>query len=213
MRKFLLLPLAAFAVFGAVSAVALGHSAPARQEAQVGQPAPGWTLTDTKGVRHSLSDYSGKFVVLEWTNHQCPFVQKHYRTGNMQATQKWAREHGVIWLSIVSSAPGTQGYVTAAQGQALMVRDHSYANAKLLDPTGRVGHAYEARTTPDIMIVDPKGTLIYSGGIDNKATPDDEDIKTAHNYVKEALQEALAGKMVSVPTSQPYGCSVKYSQR
>jgi peroxiredoxin len=211
MRKFLLLPFAAAAVLGAVSAPALGPRATVRQEAQVGQPAPAWTLTDTTGVNRSLSDYSGKYVVLEWTNHQCPFVQKHYRTGNMQRTQQWARAHGVVWLSIVSSAPGSQGYVTRAQGEQILISEHSRANAKLLDPTGTVGHAYGAKTTPDVMIIDPKGMLIYSGGIDDKPTPDDADIKTAHNFVKAALEEAMAGKAVSVPTSQPYGCSVKYA--
>jgi peroxiredoxin len=208
MRKFLLLPFIALAIGAALSISAFG---PARQEAQVGQPAPMWTLTDTKGATYRLSDYAGKFVVLEWTNHQCPFVQKHYRTGNMQATQKWARDHGAVWFSVVSSAPGSQGYVTPEQGQAIMLRQHSMANAKLLDTGGYVGHAYGARTTPDIMIIDPKGILIYSGGIDNKPTTDDEDVKTAHNYVRAALEEAMAGKQVSVPTSQPYGCSVKYA--
>jgi peroxiredoxin len=178
--------------------------------AKVGETAPSWSLSDTMGHTHSLKEYAGKFVVLEWTNNQCPYVQKHYRTGNMQSLQKYATSHGVVWLSIVSSAPGHEGYVTASEGEEISKRDHSYATAKLLDTTGQVGREYNAKTTPDMMIIDPKGVLIYSGGIDDRPTTDDEDVKTAHNYVKAALQEALAGKPVSIPVSQPYGCSVKY---
>jgi hypothetical protein len=206
--------LLAVSAFGLVSVPAIGgltHKATAlAHEAKIGQPAPDWSLTDTKGQAHRLSDYSGKFVVLEWTNNQCPFVQKHYRTGNMQKTQKFAVSHGAVWLSIVSSAPGTQGYVTGDQAEQILKSQHSNATAELLDPDGTVGHLFNARTTPDIMIINPKGVLIYSGGIDDKATPDDEDIKSAHNYVVAALTEAMAGKDVSNPVTRPYGCSVKY---
>ncbi|HWD40576.1 MAG TPA: redoxin domain-containing protein [Fimbriimonas sp.] len=179
--------------------------------ASVGKPAPSWTLTDTKGSPRSLSDYAGKFVVLEWTNNQCPFVKKHYRTGNMQSLQKYAKENGVVWLSVVSSAPGAPGYVTPEEGNKIMKEQHSLATAELLDSDGKVGRAYGARCTPDMMIIDPKGTLIYSGGVDDKPTTDDDDLKTAHNYVKAALQEALAGKPVTTSTSQPYGCGIKYA--
>lgn len=179
--------------------------------ARVGDPAPGFTLTDTKGQTHSLSEYAGKYVVLEWTNHQCPYVAAQYRSGNMQAVQKWAVDHHVVWLTVVSSAPGSQGYVTPEQGEALLKTQHSFATAKLLDPDGTVGHAYGAKTTPDMMVIDPKGVLIYSGAIDDKASTDDADLKTAHNYVKAALEEAMNGEAVKVPTSQPFGCSVKYA--
>ena len=183
----------------------------AARGARVGDPAPGWTMSDTKGKTHSLAQYAGKYVVLEWTNHQCPYVQAQYRTGNMQATQKWAVDHGVVWLSVISSAPGSQGYVTPEQGEELLKAQHAYATAKVFDPEGTVGHAYGAKTTPDMMVINPKGVLIYSGAIDDKASADDAELKTAHNYVKAALEEAMAGKPVSTPTSQPFGCAVKYA--
>ncbi len=214
MNKSWLCAVAAVSAFGLASIPALGgwtHRTPTlASEAKVGEAAPSWTLSDTKGASHSLSDYVGKFVVLEWTNHQCPYVQRHYRTGNMQKTQKFAIDHGAVWLSVVSSAPGSAGYVTAEEGQALLKSQHSLATAKLLDPEGTVGRAYNARTTPDLMIVDPKGVLIYSGGIDDKPNAEDSETPAAHNYVIAALEEALAGKPVTDPVTHPYGCGVKY---
>jgi hypothetical protein len=182
-----------------------------REVAAIGQPAPEWSLKDTSGETQSLSKYQGKIVVLEWTNNTCPFVKKHYNSGNMQSLQKFAKNHGVVWFSVVSSAPGAQGYVTPEQGAEISKEQKSQATAKLLDPEGEVGHEYQAKTTPDIMIIDQKGTLVYSGGIDDKPTLDVADIKTAHNYVRAALEEVLAGKPVTTPTSQPYGCGIKYA--
>jgi len=212
----------AFKIGGAVvalSAIALTFTAfassrPAKAApavATIGQPSPEWSLKDTSGKTRSLADYQGKVVVLEWTNNQCPFVKKHYRTGNMQATQKYATDNGAVWFSVISSAPGSQGYVTAEQGASIAKEEKSKATDVLLDPEGTVGHEFQAKTTPDIMIIDKSGTLVYSGGIDDKATTDDDDIKTAHNYVKAALAEVFSGKSVTTATSQPYGCGIKYA--
>lgn len=197
------------AAVAAVSAVVLAAKAPAA--AEIGKTAPAFTLTDTTGKTRSLSDYSGKYVVLEWTNRDCPFVQKHYNSGNMQKTQKWATDKGVIWLSIVSSAEGKQGFMAGDDANKFMKEKGFHNTAMLLDSDGKVGKAYGARTTPHMFVIDPKGNLIYMGGIDDKATPNPEDIKTAKNYVIAALEESMAGKEVSVPTSRPYGCSVKYA--
>lgn len=198
----------AFVGFGLLAvAVAQTPSSPV----QVGGAAPAWTLTDTNGKSHSLADFRGKHVVLEWTNHDCPFVVRHYQDGHMQGLQKWATEKGVVWLSIISSAPGQQGHVTAEQGNAIMKEKGFGATAKLLDPAGTVGRAYGARTTPHLFVIDPQGKLIYMGGIDDKRSTNPADNRTARNHVRAALEEALAGKPVSVPTSQPYGCSVKYA--
>jgi peroxiredoxin len=178
--------------------------------AKIGEPAPGFTAQGADGQPHSLADYQGKFVVLEWTNADCPFVRKHYGSGNMQALQKSAAEDGVVWLSLISSAPGHQGHVSADQANALTAQRSAAPAAVLLDESGAVGHLYQAKTTPHLFIIDPKGTLIYAGGIDNKPSADPDDIPGAKNYVKTALGEALAGKPVSEPLTKPYGCNVKY---
>jgi len=183
----------------------------AHADAIVGSPAPAFTATDDRGAGHSLADFKGKFVVLEWHNNGCPYVKKHYESGNMQALQKaWAAK-GVVWLTVISSAPGTQGYVTPEASQAYMTEKNGAQTAVLLDPKGDLGHLYEAKTSPHMFIIDPKGILIYNGAIDDKPTSDVADVKTATNYVSQALTEAMAGKAVSVPTSRPYGCSVKYA--
>lgn len=179
---------------------------------EIGKAAPAFTLTDTNGKTRSLGDFAGKYVVLEWTNQDCPFVKKHYGSGSMQKTQKWATEKGVVWLSIISSAEGNQGFVTTADGKKLFKEKGFNSTALLLDPDGKVGKSYGARTTPHMYVIDPKGTLIYMGGIDDKPTPNPEDLKGAKNYVISALEEAMAGKEVSTPTSRPYGCSVKYKE-
>jgi peroxiredoxin len=179
--------------------------------AKVGDPAPAFTATDSNGKTVSLSDYKGKFVVLEWHNNGCPFVLKHYNSGNMQKLQKDATAKGVVWLVIVSSAPGKQGYVTAAEANAYMTEKNAVPTATLLDPEGIVGHAYDSKTTPHMFVIDPKGILIYNGAIDDKPTADLADVATAKNYLSQALSEALAGKPVSEPATKPYGCTVKYA--
>ena len=178
---------------------------------EVGKAAPDFSLPDSQGGRQTLSDHRGSFVVLEWTNHDCPFVRKHYGSGNMQGLQKDATGDGVVWLSIISSAPGQQGYVEADEADALTRDRDASPSAVLLDPEGEVGRLYGARTTPHMYIVDPAGTLIYMGGIDDKPSTRQADVATAKNYVRVALAEAKDGKPVSESVTRPYGCSVKYA--
>ena len=177
---------------------------------RVGEAAPEFTGTDSHGQTHKLSEYRGKFVVLEWTNNGCPFTKKHYDSGNMQALQKEWTAKGVVWLTILSSHQGAQGYMTAAAENAYMERMHAAPTAAILDPTGAIGHEYDAKTTPDMYVIDPQGKLVYAGAIDNKATTDLADVKDATNYVSAALQEAMGGQAVAVAYTRPYGCSVKY---
>lgn len=177
---------------------------------KVGQPAPDFTGIDTRGQELSLSDYRGKHVVLEWTNHDCPYVRKHYGAGNMQAQQRAATERGVVWLSIISSAPGKQGHVDAAQADQLTQQRDAAPSAVILDDSGAIGRLYGAKTTPHMYIVDPDGTLVYMGGIDSITSADPRDIEQATQYVSAALDEALAGQPVSQAVTRPYGCSVKY---
>jgi peroxiredoxin len=179
--------------------------------AVVGQPAPAFTLPDTHGVQHRLADFKGKLVVLEWVNFDCPFVGKHYGSGNMQELQKEYTGKGVVWLSVGSSAPGKQGHYPAERLNALIKERGASPSAYLLDEDGTVGRAYGAKTTPHMFIVDGQGKLIYEGGIDDTPSTDQADIPLAHNYVKAALDEALAGKPVTTSSSRPYGCSVKYA--
>lgn len=180
--------------------------------AKVGEPAPEFTATDSNGKTHKLADYKGKIVVLEWHNQGCPYVKKHYDSGNMQRLQKDSTARGVIWLSVISSAPGKQGYVTPAQANEYVTRMNVSATAVLLDPEGTLGHLYDAKTSPQMFIIDAKGILVYNGAIDDKPTADQGDLAGATNYVAHALQEVMTGKAVSIPTTRPYGCSVKYAQ-
>ena len=193
-------------VFGA-ALVSAGFT---HAQATVGQPAPAFSASDTAGKAVSLADFKGKYVVLEWTNPGCPFVRKHYGSGNLPATQKAATDKGVVWLAINSTERAASDYLKPAAFDAWM-KEHSAApTAALMDEDGVIGQAYGARTTPHMYIVDPQGKLIYAGAIDSKPTSNPADIKTATNYVTSALGEALAGKPVSRATTQAYGCSVKY---
>ncbi|HVH88277.1 MAG TPA: thioredoxin family protein [Terriglobales bacterium] len=178
---------------------------------KVGDSAPDFTGTDSHGQAHKLSDYRGKFVVLEWHNNGCPFTKKHYESGNMQRLQKQWTDKGVVWLTVISSSPGSQGYVTADQENDYMQRMHAAPTAALLDPKGEIGHLYGAKTTPHMFVINPQGQIIYNGAIDDKPTPDPSDVNGAKNYVSEALQESMAGQAVAVATTRPYGCSVKYA--
>ena len=178
--------------------------------AKVGESAPDFTATDSNGSSHTLSAYRGKFVVLEWHNQGCPYTRKHYDSGNMQRLQKQGTSQGVVWLTVISSAPGRQGYVTAAEENAYAKRMNAAPTAVLLDANGNLGHLYGAKTTPHMFIIDPKGTLIYNGAIDDKPSTDPADIAGATNYVSAALSQATAGRPVSTPATAPYGCSVKY---
>ena len=175
-----------------------------------GDTAPEFNLKDSKDNFQKLSTYTGKFVVLEWMNPECPFVKKHYSAGNMQKLQKEFTSKGVMWLSIISSAPGKQGYCTGPQAEANRKDQKAYPTAILLDPSGDVGQKYGAKTTPHIFILNPEGKVIYAGAIDSLRSTNPADCAKADNYVREALDAAMAGKPVPHPSTQPYGCGVKY---
>ncbi|GHA80348.1 thioredoxin family protein [Cognatilysobacter bugurensis] len=210
--------LATAVMFAAVSmtacaapdATAAANATAAASAATVGQPAPAFQLVDSTGKKHALADYAGRTVVLEWTNHECPFVKKHYGSGNMQAQQRKATADGVVWLSINSSAPGKQGNVDGAAAEKVRKDARAVQTAYLLDPTGATGRAYGAKTTPHMYVIDPKGVLRYAGGIDSIQSANADDIAKATQYVPQALAELSAGKPVSVSVTRPYGCSVKY---
>lgn len=176
----------------------------------VGEPAPEFTLTDTAGQSHSLSDFKGKVVILEWINHGCPFVVKHYASGNMQKLQAEAAENGVVWLSICSSAPGKQGHMSAADAAAKSKEVGSNATAYLLDEDGVVGKKYGATRTPELFIINEEGILVYKGAIDDKPTASQEDVEGAKNFISAALTEIKGGQPVTVSETQPYGCTIKY---
>src|SRR6202008_5135380 len=176
----------------------------------VGSAAPDFSVPDANGTTHSLSQYKGKYVVLEWFNPQCPFVKKHYGSSNMQNLQKEFTDKGVVWLTIDSNAPGTEGNLTPEEAQKIATSWKTHETALLLDPDGNAGLAYGAKNTPNMVIINPDGKIIYHGAIDSKATPNPSDIPSSTNYVKAALDQSLAGKAVSTPETKPYGCSVKY---
>ena len=192
--------------------VSCSRSRPSAAHSETGKLAPDFALKDSTGAVVKLSDYRGKVVVLEWHNQGCPYTRKHYESGNMQKLQKEWTAKGVIWLTVISSAPGTQGYVTAEQENEYLKKMDAVPTAALLDPTGAIGHQYEAKTTPHMYVISPKGTLVYEGGIDDKPTSDPADIPGATNWVQAALKEITASKQVSTPVTRPYGCSVKYAK-
>ena len=197
----------------AVAAVGLALvAAPALAAPALNQPAPAFQAVDFNGKTRSLSEFRGKTVVLEWTNNGCPYVQKHYNSGNMQALQKQATREGVVWLTVISSAPDTQGYLTGPQAKAWKAKVGAASTDVLLDPTGKVGRAYDARTTPHMYVIDKTGRLVYMGGIDDRPYQDPESLKGARNFVRAALDDVKAGRPVAVATSRPYGCSVKYAR-
>jgi peroxiredoxin len=201
----------AVGLFCAAAIVILSAGAqPATAQARIGNPAPAFSLTDSNGRGVSLAEFKGKTVVLEWTNHECPYVGKHYRGNNMQALQKKWTAQGVVWLSVISSAPGKEGYVSGAEANKLTVDRGAAPSAVLLDPTGKVGHAYGARATPHMYVINADGALVYAGGIDDQPSARLEDLKIAKNFVDNALNEISQGKPVSVSASRAYGCSVKY---
>ena len=176
----------------------------------VGTTAPDFSLTDSKGKTQSVSQYKGKYVVLEWFNPECPFVRKHYGSGNMQKLQEEFTSKGVVWLTVDSSAPGLEGYLTAEQANAKMTEWKTKQSALVLDPDGKAGRSYGAKNTPHMFVINPEGKIVYEGAIDSKATPNSSDIANSTNYVKVALEESMGGKTVSNANTKPYGCSVKY---
>ena len=195
----------------ALTAAALALSATAALAAPIiGEPAPAFSAVDTAGKTRSLSEFKGKTVILEWTNDGCPYVKKHYNAGNMQKLQQEAAADGAVWLSIISSAPGKQGYVDAAGANQLTASRGAKPAAVLLDPKGDVGRAYDAQTTPHMFVIDKTGVLRYMGALDDQPTTDASTLPKARNYVKEALVSVKAGAKVAETATDPYGCSVKY---
>jgi peroxiredoxin len=185
-------------------------AAPALAAPAIGQAAPAFTAVDSKGKQHQLSDFKGKVVVLEWTNHDCPYVQKHYKSANMQNLQKQAKDAGAVWLTVISSAPGEQGHVAGAKADELTASRNAAPAAVLLDAQGTIGKAYDARTTPHMYVIDAKGVLRYAGGIDSIASAKVEDLDKASPLFKTALESVVKGENVAQAVSRPYGCSVKY---
>lgn len=195
-----------------LAAAALVAQAPLHAQAAVavGQAAPDFALKDTSGKTVRLSDFKGKHVVLEWTNPGCPFVRKHYDSGNMPATQKDATDKGVVWLAINSTEKASSDYLEPTKLSAWLAERKASPTAVLMDEEGTTGRSYGARTTPHMYIINPQGVLIYAGGIDSIASARPSDIEKATNYVKTGLAEALAGKSLTAATTAPYGCSIKY---
>ena len=210
MPKLITLVLAAVALVACNDSDANVEAIAAAAAAKVGEAAPAFTLKDTTGADVSLADYAGKTVVLEWTNHECPFVRKHYGAGNMQEQQREATAEGVVWLTINSSAPGNQGHVDAAEADEVRTEANAAQTAYLLDADGTVGRLYGAKTTPHMYVIDPEGMLRYAGAIDSIPSADADDLVQATQYVPQVLAELAAGQPVSVSVTRPYGCSVKY---
>lgn len=206
-RRFLL----ATAALGAAGLLALPQLGNASSVVQVGQPAPVFTAKDTNGQTVSLADLKGRTVVLEWSNHECPFVKKHYNGNNMQALQKKWTGQGVVWLTVVSSPVGEQGYVDAATANKLTAERGASPTAVLLDPKSQIARAYGATVTPHMYVIDKTGKLAYAGGIDDKPSTRIDDLKGAKNFVDSALTELAQGNQVSTTTARPYGCTVKYA--
>ncbi len=205
--KTFMLSLAAMALMTPAAFAAPKESA----TAVVGQAAPDFRGVDTNGKEQTLSQYKGKTVVLEWTNPECPYVVKHYDSGNMQALQKEATDAGVIWLSVASSAADKEGYLNADESNKYIAGKKAAASARILDPSGTIGHLYGAKTTPHMYVIDPEGTLVYAGAIDDNDSFKPETIGGATNYVREALRAIRDGKPVQVSATKSYGCAVKYA--
>lgn len=193
------------------AALMVGACGAAMASASIGAPAPAFAAKDTSGATVSLANLRGKTVVLEWVNPGCPYVRKHYGAANMQATQRAATGQGVVWLAINSTATDATDYLPPERMGAWMKEQKAAASATLMDADGRIGRSYGARTTPHLYVIDPKGVLVYAGAIDNKPTSRASDIPGAINHVQQALADLQAGKPVSVPATQPYGCTVKYA--
>jgi len=185
-------------------------AAPQVHAAKNGQTAPDFRVKDIKGKEYALADLKGKNVILEWHNRECPFVKKHYESGNMQKLQKALTAKGFVWLTIISSAKGKQGYVTPAEENTYLKEQKAAPTTVLMDADGKMGKAYAAKTTPHMFIIDKKGVLVYQGAIDSNDSPDPETISSAKNYITTAADELLAGKPISTASTKPYGCSVKY---
>ena len=197
--------IASFFLAGSLAVAPLLHAG-----VVAGAAAPDFTLTDTTGVTHSLSDFKGKYVILEWTNHQCPFVVKHYKNGDMQALQKAMTDDGAVWLQILSSAEGKQGHLKPESAERLRASQNLASTAMLLDASGEFGRSYDARTTPHMYLIDPEGTLVYQGAIDSIRSTSPADVAKAENYLKAAYKSSKAVEPIAKATTAPYGCAIKY---
>lgn len=199
-------------ILAAAMAINLTSESPenATSDATVGEPAPDFEVIGADGTTHSLSDYEGEYIIIEWLNHGCPYIQKHYNGNNMQQLQEKYTDQGVVWLSVVSSAPGTQGYMEAEEALQSIEEQGASPTAILLDPEGEMGRAYDARVTPHMFIIDPEGVLRYNGAIDDKPTARASSLETAHNYIDAAMTSLRNGEEVEVKSNTPYGCTVKY---
>lgn len=197
-------------LFSTVAVSALAVSAPVSAKIATGSNVFDMTVTDSNGVQHNLSDFAGKKVVLEWTNEGCPYVKKHYSTANMQKTQAMAKADGAVWLSVISSAPGKQGYKTADEANTWKAEQNADVTAIVLDPEGDMGKTFSAKTTPHMYIIDESQTLVYQGAIDDNPSANPATVAGAKNYVLSAMEDLKAGKAVAVSDTSPYGCSVKY---
>jgi peroxiredoxin len=205
-RRTLLAVGAAVALCGSIALAPIANAKP-----EVGKPAPDFTGIDSKGKSFKLSDLRGKTVVLEWSNHDCPYVRKHYGAGNMQKLQAEAARDGVVWVTVISSASGSEGHVSGPEAEKLSASRKAAPAHIVLDEKGKIGRAYDARTTPHMYVVDAEGKLVYMGGIDDKPTANPGDIATAKNYVRLALDAVKTGRPVATPVARPYGCSIKYA--
>jgi peroxiredoxin len=205
-RRTVLTMGAAFALCGSLAFSPIANAKP-----EVGKPAPDFTGIDSKGKSVKLSDLRGKTVVLEWTNHDCPYVRKHYGAGNMQKLQADAAKDGVVWLSVISSASGSEGHVSPAEADKLTASRNAAPAHVLIDEKSKIARAYEARTTPHMYVIDGQGKLVFMGGIDDKPNTNKADIPTSKNYVRAALDAVKAGRPVETTVARPYGCSIKYA--
>ncbi len=198
-------------IFVAFAAINLTGEKKESFDAPVGEPAPDFEVVDAQGNMHSLSDYEGKYVILEWLNRGCPYIQKHYNGNNMQRLQKKFTDQGVVWLSVISSAQGKQGYMEPAEVQQYVEEQGASPTAVLLDTDGTMGQAYDARVTPHMFIIDPDGLVRYNGAIDDKPTPRMSSLDDANNYIEAAMNNLMNGEEVEVKSNTPYGCGVKYA--
>jgi hypothetical protein len=210
-RPMLVLALAGLALALVVVGAMTLFSGPAVASIETGARAPAFSIRDANGAVRTLDEFRGRLVVLEWTNHGCPYVRKHYDSGNMQALQREAAADGIVWLQVISSAPGEQGYLDGPGALARVRTDNAAPTATLLDPTGVMGRAYGARNTPHMFIISPEGVLVYQGAIDDRPSARASSLEGATNYVRAALADIEAGRPVQVAETTPYGCSVKYA--
>lgn len=210
-KRSLILSTGAVVIAGAVGAGIILNSGPALASVEIGAQAPAFSVQDASGATRTLAEFNGRTVVLEWTNHGCPYVRKHYDSGNMQALQREAAADGIVWLQVISSAPGEQGHLDGPGALARVRTDNAAPAATLLDPSGAMGRAYGARNTPQMVIIGPSGAVLYQGAIDDRPSARPSSLEGATNYVRAALADIAAGRPVQIAETTPYGCAVKYA--